>query len=67
MPDTTTSPSTPSRVAEDHPVYWLLLLVDHLERGDLEGAVEAQRELKRLGYLVRVAPPHLNRRQGVRA
>ena len=37
----------------DTPIYWFVLLQGAVERGDLEAAAIAQRELRRLGIEVR--------------
>jgi len=36
----------------DQPVYWFVILEQALDRGDLEQAAQAQRELARLGVRV---------------
>jgi hypothetical protein len=41
------------RSVTDQPIYWFCLLEEAMDRGDLEAAAAAQRELARLG--VRVA------------
>ena len=37
---------------QDQPVYWFVLLERALEDGDLDTAVQARRELERLGVTV---------------
>jgi hypothetical protein len=44
------------------PVYWFVLLETAMDRGDLTGAANAQRELARLGVHVRYGRPR--RRKG---
>ena len=39
--------------AQTQPIYWFVVLEDAIDRGDLQAAANAQRELRRLG--VRVA------------
>jgi hypothetical protein len=48
-----TADTTDEFPVADHPIYWFCLLEDAMDRGDLQAAAEAQRELARLG--VRVA------------
>ena len=46
---------------ENQPIYWFTILESSRDRGDLENAARAQRELKRLG--VNVTYPRLGRRE----
>jgi hypothetical protein len=41
----------------DQPVYWFLILDHAIERGDLDQAARARRELKRLGVDVTYRRP----------
>jgi hypothetical protein len=46
---TTAQPETDRPPEHDEPVYWFALLDRALERGDVQGAAAAHRELLRLG------------------
>jgi hypothetical protein len=45
----------------EHPTYWFGVLEIARERGDFARAAEAQRELRRLGVIVRYRTHQLNR------
>jgi hypothetical protein len=46
----------------DQPVYWFCKLEDAMDRGDLQTAAAAQRELARLGLRVAYDRPLANRK-----
>jgi hypothetical protein len=41
----------------DEPIYWFAILDQAIERGDHQAAADAQRELGRLGVVVRYGRP----------
>lgn len=53
--------SKPTERPEDQPIYWFSVLELSRDRGDIQTAARAQRELKRLG--VAVTYPRLERRE----
>ncbi len=42
---------------QEHPVYWYVVFLEALNDGDFERVVEAQRQLRRLGFRVQYSPP----------
>ena len=52
-----TKPMNPAIERIDWPLWWFARLEAAIERGDLEAAANAQRELERLGIRVEVAAP----------
>jgi hypothetical protein len=57
MPPATPPPEV--HRATDGPVYWFVKLECAIQDGDFAAAAEAQRELKRLGVIVRYLRPAL--------
>jgi len=43
--------------ARKQPIYWFMLLESAVEEGDHESAVEAYRELRRMGIVVQFGVP----------
>jgi hypothetical protein len=64
MTQTTAEPADDFSATEQ-PVYWFCLLEEAMDRGDLEAAAEAQRELARLGLRVAYDRRGAQRREAV--